>query len=69
MWPSPNENESEVPLEEIADRLAEMAEMAAAHGELDRQDEGLADTAFVERDWSGLVNLERVDQRPDSHLG
>jgi DNA-binding transcriptional MerR regulator len=81
--------ESEARLAETADVLAEMAEQAAARGELDEQDEDLTDASFVdlldtvvlsagprmvrvrdrilellvERGWSGLIKLERVDQR------
>lgn len=81
------EDASEARLEETADLLAEMAEQAAARGDLDRQDEDLTDSSFVdlldtvvlgagprmvrlrdrlqelmiERGWSGLVKLERVD--------
>jgi DNA-binding transcriptional MerR regulator len=82
------DDESEALLAEAADVLAELAEQAAAGGELDRQDDELTDGSFVdlldtvvlaagpravrirdrlqelmvERGWSGLANLERVDQ-------
>lgn len=42
------EDESEERLAETADVLAEMAEQASARGELDRQDEALADNSFVD---------------------
>lgn len=88
------DDESEALMAEIADVLVEMAEQAAASGELDRQDEELSDGSFVdlldtvvlaagprmvrlrdqlqdlmvERGWSGLVKMERVDRRgTDSH--
>ena len=83
------DDESEARLVEIADLLAEMAELAAASGELDQQDDALTDSTFValldtvvlaagprmvrlrdrlqelmvERGWTGLTKLERVDQR------
>ena len=87
------DDESEALLAETADLLAEMAEQAAARGELDRQDLDLPDSSFVdlldtvvlaagprmvrlrdrilelmvERGWSGLVKMERVEQPgPDS---
>lgn len=41
------EGDSEAWLKEAADLLAEMAEQAAARGELDQQDELLADRSFV----------------------
>jgi DNA-binding transcriptional MerR regulator len=82
------EDESEARLVETADLLAEMAEQAAARGELDRQDDYLPDSSFadlldtvvlaagprmvrlrdrlmellVERGWSGMVRIERVDR-------
>jgi DNA-binding transcriptional MerR regulator len=78
---------SEERLVEMADLVVEMAEQAAARGELDGQDEALPDPAFadllntvvlaagpemvrlrdrlleliVERGWSGLVRMERLD--------
>jgi DNA-binding transcriptional MerR regulator len=78
---------SEALLAEVADVLVEMAEQAAASGELDQQDEELNDGAFVdlldtvvlsagpemvwirdriqqlmvERGWTGLIRLERVE--------
>lgn len=83
------DDESEARLAETADLVVEMAEQAAARGELDRQDDALPDSSFVdlldtvvlaagprmvrlrdrlqelmvERGWSGLVKMERVDQR------
>jgi hypothetical protein len=83
------DDESEARLAETADLLTEMAEQAAARGELDLQDDVLPDSSFadlldtvvlaagprmvrlrdriqelmVERGWTGLVRLERVDQR------
>ena len=83
------DDEPEALLEEAADALAELAEQAAASGELDQQDADLTDGSFVdlldttvlaagpravrlrdrllellaERGWSGLIKLERVDQR------
>ena len=42
------EDDSEAWLVEAADLLAEMAEQAAARGDLDRQDELLADRSFVD---------------------
>jgi DNA-binding transcriptional MerR regulator len=89
------DDESETLLAEIADVVVEMAEQAAARGELDGQDDALPDSSFVdlldtlalgagprmvrlrdrlqelmvERGWTGLVKLERVEQRgTDSHL-
>jgi DNA-binding transcriptional MerR regulator len=82
------DDQSEARLAEAADVLAEMAEQAAARGELDRQDEALPDSSFVdlldtivltagprmvrlrdrllellvERGWSGMVKIERVDR-------
>jgi hypothetical protein len=82
------DDESEQRLAEAADVLAEMAEHAAASGELDRQDEALPDGSFVdlldtivltagprmvrlrdrlqelmvERGWTGMVRIERVDR-------
>jgi DNA-binding transcriptional MerR regulator len=81
------DDESEALLAQTADVLAEMAEQAAASGELDRQDDALPDSTFVdlldtvvqaagprmvrlrdrlqelmvERGWSGIIKLERVD--------
>ena len=82
-----DDGESEALLVETADVLAEMAEQAAARGELDRQDDALPDSSFVdlldtivlaagprmvrlrdriqelmvERGWTGMVKIERVD--------
>lgn len=42
------DDESEARLAETADVLAEMAELAAARGELDRQDDDLPDSSFVD---------------------
>jgi DNA-binding transcriptional MerR regulator len=42
------EDESEALLAETADLLVEMAELAAARGELDDQDEHLSDSSFVD---------------------
>jgi DNA-binding transcriptional MerR regulator len=82
------DDESEALLAETADLVVEMAEQAAARGELDRQDDALPDSSFVdlldtvvlaagprmvrlrdriqelmvERGWSGLVKMERVDR-------
>ena len=82
------DTESEALLAETADLVVEMAEQAAARGELDHQEDALPDNAFVdlldtvvlaagpravrlrdrllelmvERGWSGLVKMERVDQ-------
>jgi DNA-binding transcriptional MerR regulator len=82
-------DEPEELLAETADVLAEMAELAASRGELDRQDEALPDSSFVdlldtvvlaagprvvrlrdrlqelmvERGWSGMVRIERVESR------
>jgi DNA-binding transcriptional MerR regulator len=79
-------------LVEMADVLAAMAEQAAASGELDRQDDALPDSSFVdlldtivlaagprmvrlrdrlqelmvERGWTGMVRIERVDGRGPS---
>ena len=88
------EDVSEAALAATADVLVEMAEQAAASGELERQDDDLTDSAFVElldtvvlsagprmvrvrdrlmelmieRGWSGLIKLERVNQHEaDSH--
>lgn len=84
-----SDDESEALLAETADVLVEMAEQAAARGDLDRQDDEMPDSSFVdlldtvvlaagpgmvrvrdrllelmvERGWSGLVKMERVDQR------
>ena len=86
------DDESEARLEQTADLVVEMAEQAAARGELDRQDDALPDGSFadlldtlvltagprmvrlrdrllelmVERGWSGLVKMERVEPRPGS---
>jgi len=83
------DDESEALLAQTADLVVEMAEQAAARGELDGQDEALPDGSFVdlldtvvlaagprmvrlrdriqelmvERGWSGLVRMERVEQR------
>lgn len=83
------DDESDDVLAEIADLVVEMAEQAAARGELDGQDDALPDSSFadlldtvvltagprlvrlrdrlqelmVERGWSGLVKMERVDRR------
>ena len=83
------EDESEALLAEMADALADMAEVADARGELERQDEALPDSSFVdlldtvvlaagpqmvrlrdrlqelmvERGWTGMVKIERVEQR------
>ena len=80
---------TEARLAEIADLVVQMAEEAAARGELDHQDEVLPDGSFVdlldtvvlsagpgmvrirdriqelmvERGWSGLVRMERVEPR------
>jgi DNA-binding transcriptional MerR regulator len=43
-----SEDDAEASLVEAADLLAEMAEQAAARGELDQQDELLADRSFVD---------------------
>jgi DNA-binding transcriptional MerR regulator len=82
------DDESEARLAETADVLVEMAEQAAARGELDQQDDALPDNSFadlldtvvlaagprmvrlrdriqelmVERGWSGLIRIERVDR-------
>lgn len=82
------DDESEDLLAETADLVVEMAEQAAARGELDGQDDALPDSSFadlldtvvlaagprlvrlrdrlqelmVERGWSGLVKIERVEQ-------
>lgn len=82
------DDESEALLVETADVLAAMAEQASARGELDRQDEALPDSSFVdlldtlvlaagpravrlrdrlqellvERGWTGMVKIERVDR-------
>jgi DNA-binding transcriptional MerR regulator len=82
------DDESEERLVAAADVLAEMAEQAAASGELERQDEALPDSSFVdlldtlvltagprmvrlrdrlqelmvERGWTGMVKIERVDR-------
>ena len=81
--------ESEGLLAETADVVVEMAEQAAASGELDEQDDALLESTFVdlldtvvlsagprmvrlrdrlqelmvERGWSGLVKMERVERR------
>jgi len=83
------DDDSEVLLVEIADVVVEMAEQAAASGELGEQDDALMESAFVElldtlvlsagprmvrlrdrlqelmveRGWSGLVKMERVEAR------
>jgi DNA-binding transcriptional MerR regulator len=83
------DDESEARLAETADVLAEMAEQAAVRGDLDRQDEALPDSSFVdlldtvvlaagprmvrlrdrlqelmvERGWTGMVKIERVEPR------
>ena len=83
------DDQSEALLAEIADVVVEMAEQAAARGELDQQDDVLLESTFVdlldtvvlsagprmvrlrdrlqelmvERGWSGLVKMERVDTR------
>ena len=80
-------DDSEARVAQAADMLAELAEQAAARGELEAQDEELSDDAFVdlldtvvlaagprmvrlrdrlqelmvERGWTGLVKLERVE--------
>lgn len=86
------EDDSEARLAETADLVVEMAEQAAASGELDRQDDALPDGSFadlldtlvltagprmvrlrdrllellVERGWSGLVKMERIQQRTEA---
>ena len=81
------DGDSEARLVQAADLLAELAEQAAARGELEQQDKELSDSTFVdlldtvvlaagprmirlrdrlqelmvERGWSGLTKLERVD--------
>lgn len=82
------DDESDPRLAETADLVVEMAEQAAARGELDGQDDALPDSSFadlldtvvlaagprmvqlrdrllelmVERGWTGLVRMERVDR-------
>jgi DNA-binding transcriptional MerR regulator len=84
-----DDDQTETRLAEIADLVVEMAEQAAARGELDHQDDVLPDGSFVdlldtvvlaagpemvrirdriqelmvERGWSGLVKMERVEPR------
>jgi DNA-binding transcriptional MerR regulator len=86
------DDEGEALLVEMADVLAEMAEQAAARGELEQQDEALPDSFFVdlleslvltagprmirlrdrlqelmvERGWTGMVRIERVEGRGPS---
>jgi DNA-binding transcriptional MerR regulator len=84
-----DDDQTEARLTEIADLVVEMAEKAAASGELDHQEDALPDNAFVdlldtvvlaagpemvrirdrikelmiERGWSGIVKMERVEPR------